>query len=404
IALCVAAQEPSHHFYFRNINKENGLSQTDIKAIAQTPDGFMWFGTRNKLNRYDGRTIKVFDCHDTGKNIRNNNISALHSREDNTLYVGTDIGVFILDPKFERFSYIDSAADDGVKMTNWVSDIKADNDGNIWMVLPNQGVFCLRVDGALKHYSFGSVDEPDNGSAESICIDKSDKVWIGTNGNGIYRYDGNTDSFEQYLGDSDGNTLKGDNIYCMADIGSDIVIGSHTGRLRRFNKRRNSVTDFNTPQIHYKIIRDVKSFDDKIWVGTQAGVFIIDTKTGDVTQIYSDPMNSATLSDNQIGKIFRDNEKGIWIGTNLGGINYLSPFHSNFIRYVPVTGNSISSKRVRDIAESPDGKIWLATEDAGVSILDPSTGLFDNNSTSTGGLRLHDDKTLTLLSLTLKHI
>lgn len=397
-ALCVAAQEPSHHFYFRNINKENGLSQTDIKAIAQTPDGFMWFGTRNKLNRYDGRTIKVFDCHDTGKNIRNNNISALHSREDNTLYVGTDIGVFILDPKFERFSYIDSAADDGVKMTNWVSDIKADNDGNIWMVLPNQGVFCLRVDGALKHYSFGSADEPDNGSAESICIDKSDKVWIGTNGNGIYRYDGNTDSFEQYLGDSDGNTLKGDNIYCMADIDSDIVVGSHTGRLRRFNKRRNSVTDFNTPQIHYKIIRDVKSFDDKIWVGTQAGVFIIDTKTGDVAHIYSDPMNSATLSDNQIGKIFRDHEKGIWIGTNLGGINYLSPFHSNFIRYVPVTGNSISSKRVRDIAESPDGKIWLATEDAGVSILDPSTGLFDNNSTTSGGLRLHDDKTLTVLS------
>lgn len=396
--LCIGAQEPSHHFYFRNINKENGLSPSDIKAIAQTSDGFMWFGTRNKLNRYDGRNIKVFDCHDRDKNIRNNNITALHTLADNTLYVGTDIGVFILNPRFERFTYIDKAADDGVSMTNWVSDIKADNAGNIWIVLPNQGVFRIDGNGDIRHYAFGSADEPDNGSAESICIDKSDKVWIGTNGNGLYRYDRNSDSFDQYLGDSDGNTLKGDNIYCMADIDSEIVIGSHTGNLRRFNKRRNSVTDFDTPQIHNKIIRDVKSFDDKIWVGTQAGVYIIDSNTGAVTHIYSDPMNSATLSDNQIGKIFRDHEKGIWIGTNLGGINYLSPFHTNFLRYVPVTGNSIGSKRVRDIAESPDGLIWLATEDAGVSILNPATGLFDNNTVTSGNLRLYDNKTLTLLS------
>lgn len=398
LAIPAPATTSSHDFYFRNINKENGLSQTDIKAIAQTPDGFLWFGTRNKLNRYDGRNIKVFDCYDRDKNIRNNNISALHSKADNSLYVGTDIGVFILNPRFERFSYIDTAADDGVKMTNWVSDIKADSEGNTWIVLPNQGVFRLDAAGNLKHYVFGSTDEPDNGSAESICIDRSDKVWIGTNGNGIYRYDSNSDSFDQYLGDSDGNSLKGDNIYCMADIDNEIVIGSHTGKLRRFNKRRNTVTDFDTPQIHYTIIRDVKVFEDKIWVGTQMGVFIVDNLSGEVTHICYDPMNSATLSDNQIGKIFRDREKGIWIGTNLGGINYISPFYTNFRRYVPLSGNSIASKRVRDIAESPDGLIWLATEDAGVSIFNPATGLFDNNSVNSGRLHLYDNKTLTVMS------
>ncbi|MBD5228899.1 MAG: response regulator [Bacteroidales bacterium] len=397
-ALSLEARMPYSNFYFRNINKENGLSQTDIKAIAQTPDGFMWFGTRNKLNRYDGRNIKVFDVHDRDRNIRNNNITALHTTDDNTIFVGTDIGVFILDPKMERFTYIDTAADDGTRMTNWVSDIKADNDGFTWIVLPNQGVFRLSPDGSLHHYLFGMTDEPDNGTAESICIDKTNKVWIGTNGNGLFRYDRANDSFEQFLGDSDGNSLKGDNIYCMADLDNDIVIGSHTGKLRRFNKRRNAVTDFNTPEIHNKIIRDVKCFDDNIWVGTQSGVFIIDvTADNEVTHIFYDPMNSATLSDNQIGKIFRDRENGVWIGTNLGGINYLSPFHNNFLRYVPLSGNSISSKRVRDIAESPDGRIWLATEDAGVSILDPRTGHFDNNSPSLGALNLYDSKTLTLL-------
>ena len=72
-ALSLEARMPYSNFYFRNINKENGLSQTDIKAIAQTPDGFMWFGTRNKLNRYDGRNIKVFDVHDRDRDIRKSN-------------------------------------------------------------------------------------------------------------------------------------------------------------------------------------------------------------------------------------------------------------------------------------------------------------------------------------------
>lgn len=395
--LCATAQTPRSNFYFKNINKEHGLSQTDIKAITQTTDGFMWFGTRNKLNRYDGRNIKVFDCFDRAKNVRNNNISALYAKDDNTLYVGTDIGVFIFNPSTERFSYIGTAAADGVSMTNWVADIKADNSGNIWIVLPNQGVFRMSPDNRLTHYSFGDPDQPDNGSAECITIDKSDRVWIGTNGDGIHRYDSNNDTFERLLGDTDGETLKGDNIYVMADLGNDIAIGSHTGKLRRFNKRRNVVTDFDTPEIHNKIIRDIKCFDNEIWVGTQSGVYIIDSINGDVRHIYTDPVNNASLSDNQIGKIFRDREKGIWIGTNLGGINYLSPFYTNFSRYVPASGNSLSSKRVRDIAESPDGRIWLATEDAGISILDPATGIFENRNSSSAANPLSDDKTLTLL-------
>lgn len=394
----IHAQTPHSNFYFKNINKEHGLSQTDIKAITQTTDGFMWFGTRNKLNRYDGRNIKVFDCFDRTRNVRNNNISALYAKDDNTLYVGTDIGVFIFNPASEKFEYISTAANDGVSMTNWVADIKADNSGNIWIVLPNQGVFRMTPDNRLTHYAFGDPEQPDNGSAECITIDKSDRVWIGTNGDGIHRYDSNNDTFERLLGDTDGETLKGDNIYVMADLGNDIAIGSHTGKLRRFNKRRNTVTDFNTPEIHNKIIRDIKCFDNEIWVGTQSGVYIIDSIHGNVRHIFTDPINNATLSDNQIGKIFRDREKGIWIGTNLGGINYLSPFYTNFSRYVPVTGNSIASKRVRDIAESPDGRIWLATEDAGLSILDPATGMFENRTLTSAVNPLSDNKTLTLLA------
>lgn len=397
-AFCATAQTAAPHHYFRNINKENGLSQTDIKAIAQTDDGFMWFGTRNKLNRFDGSTIRVFDCFDRSKNIRNNNISALYAESDNSLWVGTDIGVFVHDPRAESFEYIDASAQDGVKMTDWVADIKSDQQGNKWIVIPNQGIFRYDTSGTLRHYEFGDPSKPDNGSVESLCIDKSDKIWAGTNGDGVMKYIAETDSFEQYLGDADGkNTLSGDQIYCMADYDTDLIIGCHTGKLRRLNKRRNAVTDFDTPQIHNKIIRDIKCFDNDIWVGTQFGVYVVDGETNAVRHISTDPMCGFSLSDNQIGKIFRDSENGVWIGTNIGGINYLSPFDSNFSPYVPMSGNSISSKRVRDIAEDSSGKVWLATEDAGVSIFNPATGLFHNLNATTAGNPLTDNKLLTIM-------
>ena len=157
-----------------------------------------------------------------------------------------------------------------------------------------------------------------------MCIDQSNRVWIGTNGKGVYLYDKQTDEFTQYLGDTNGNTLAGENIYTMSDDGEHLILGIHEGKLRRINKRKNAVTDVNAPDVHYKIIRCIAKLNNKLWVGTQYGIYIIDEEKGEVFRIYNDPMCSYSLSDNQVGEIYQDREGGIWVGTNAGGINYLS--------------------------------------------------------------------------------
>ncbi len=393
------AQNYPYRYYFRNISKPDGLSQTDIKAILQDQRGFMWFGTRNRLNRYDGHTIRVFDCADTQSGRRNNNISSLYEDDKQHLWVGTDKGVFVFDPKTEKFSFVAAKAQGGVQMMDWVAAMDNDSEGNIWIVVPNQGVFRMSKDKRLTLYTFGNPSHPDYGGPQCLCIDGTGRVWVGTNGNGVYLYQKASNRFVQYLGNTDGGTLAGENIYTMCDYGDDLVLGIHEGKLRRLNKRRNQVSDFNAPDVHYSIIRDVKCYDDLLWVGTQRGVYIIDERQATIQHIEHDAMCSYSLSDNQIGRIYRDREGGMWVGTNLGGVNYLPQKGMAFMRYVPLTKPlTINSKRIREMAQDAQGNIWIGTEDAGINIFDPHTGQFHQLGKNWGGQPCSDN-TLSLMAM-----
>lgn len=95
LSICIFAQEYSD-FYFTRVNGENGLSESNVKAILQDSYGFMWFGTKNGLNRYDGTSILQFDCDDLEEGTGNHNIGALFEDKERNLWVGTDRGVYIL--------------------------------------------------------------------------------------------------------------------------------------------------------------------------------------------------------------------------------------------------------------------------------------------------------------------
>ena len=295
----------ANNCYFRNISKMTKQSQTDIKAILQDSQGFMWFGTRVKLNRYDGYTMRAFDCYDPAAKKRDNNISSLFEDSRRQMWVGTDIGVFVYNQSTEKFKYLSQTTAKGVGMTNWVQGFQEDRDHNIWIVLPNQGLFRYHKGQRLKLYKFGTAKQPDHGTAQCLLIDKSGRLWVGTNGNGVFLYDKTADRFIQYLGNHDGNSLTGENIYCMADYGDYLAIGVHEGKLRKLHKKNNVVSDINAPDVFYKIIRDLKYYDDKLWVGTQSGIYIVDEKAGTTRHIHNDPMCSFSLSDNQIGRIYQ---------------------------------------------------------------------------------------------------
>jgi len=129
------------NFYFSHITGENGLSQSNVKAIIQDSYGFMWFGTKNGLNRFDGTSIVQMNCDDYVAGTGNHNISALFEDKERQLWVGTDRGVYRYNPALDIFTAMNMETEEGVNMNNWVSNIVADSIGNIWIVIPDQGVF-----------------------------------------------------------------------------------------------------------------------------------------------------------------------------------------------------------------------------------------------------------------------
>ncbi|MFT3739660.1 MAG: two-component regulator propeller domain-containing protein [Breznakibacter sp.] len=367
-------------YYFSRIDSESGLSQINVKTILQDSYGFMWFGTRNHLNRYDGTRMRIFDCYDSELRRRNNNISALYEDKDRQLWVGTDKGIYVFDPISERFSFFGNVAVNGAKITDWVSSIQGDLDGNIWIVIPNEGLFRYHEPTKkLSHYVIGNLQMPNQGgNPQCMCIERNGTVWIGTNGNGVYSYDKKNDSFIQYWGDKNGSSLRGENIYTMCDYGDELVLGIHEGRLMKLNKRRNVLSDVKAPEVHYKIIRYVTYLNDELWVGTEAGLFIINELKNSVIELREDPMYAYSLSDNIVESIYKDKENGVWIGTRFGGANYLASKGMDFECYVPLSNskNSLGSRRLREIREDSKGNIWIASEDKGLNILDPQKAEF----------------------------
>lgn len=222
-----AANRKPFNYYFSHISSEDGLSESQVKVILQDSYGFMWFGTKNGLNRYDGTSIQTFNCDDYITGTSNHNISALFEDENKKLWVGTDRGVYIYDPVYDKFSFINLEAENGERMFNWVARITSDHDGNIWVLIPDQGAFRYK-DEKLYYYAITNKDNIKRESTEAICVKENGEVWIGTAGVGIFRYNPETDSFTQYHTDKNGNSLMGEHIFAMCEYGDWIALAFMT--------------------------------------------------------------------------------------------------------------------------------------------------------------------------------
>ncbi|MDE6057781.1 MAG: hybrid sensor histidine kinase/response regulator, partial [Muribaculaceae bacterium] len=130
-----------HNQVFSHISIDEGLSANHVKAILRDKDGFIWIGTTNGLNRYDGATVKKYTCFDAVKQKGNNNIGVLHEDTEGNIWIGTDRGVYMYKPETDRISYVDAWDSLADGFLNWVQDIVGDDKGNMWVLIPDMGIF-----------------------------------------------------------------------------------------------------------------------------------------------------------------------------------------------------------------------------------------------------------------------
>ena len=125
-------------YYFRHLTTEDGLSQNTVLSILQDDKGFMWFGTKDGLNRCDGKSVKVFKYEkDNDYCLGNNTIWSLLQLPDGKIWIGTDKGIYVYDPIYEHFTPFLSKTKKNESITNEVLDMQLDKFGNIWISSQN---------------------------------------------------------------------------------------------------------------------------------------------------------------------------------------------------------------------------------------------------------------------------
>ena len=363
-------------YYFTHYQVENGLSNNAVMCSLQDHNGFMWFGTRDGLNRFDGYSFKVFrNIPEISSSIGSNAITCLAEDDQHTLWVGTERGLYQLNERTEKFEQLSTAGNVSIR------NLRVHGNGLWYISLYTLYRYDLRS-GIVKQFK---IDK----EVTSYCFTRDKTLWVATSAGTIGKYNNGTDDFTEYdLFDRKPHTVS-KWIESLYDTGNDILlVGTLNEGLKSFHIKSHAIKDLLTKNNDNTgiIVRDIIGNNaGEYWIASQSGIYILDIKTGRVKNLSRDPNNPYTLSDNIVHTLCRDREGGIWAGTYFGGINYYPRQYVSFRKYFPVTGkNSISGYAVREICNDEDGNIWIGTEDAGLNKLDASTGKFTNFNTGHG--------------------
>ena len=364
------------HFGFRSITGDEGLSASYVKHIAQDSNGFIWIATKNGLDRYDGVSVKTFSCWDDVAQRGNNNIGAVYEDDQRNLWIGTDRGVYIFDPKKETFNLLNRSSSSGVSADDWVQTIQGDENGNIWILIPNQGVF--RYDGEkIDYYSVTNHNGDKEKLPVSLLVDNEGGIFVGTKRDGLFFYDSQNNSFRNLSGKYPAlRKLEEMNIQFLAEMGNgNLYIGSNQGKLYSLDKKNYNLESVNLDIDNEIYIHDLKCVGKEIWFGTSQGIFCYYPGDSSILEISKNTMGHHSLSDNIITSLFEDRDGNIWAGSMFGGMNFIQRKGLVFERYTEdFSERGISSSHVRGMAIDSKGMIWIGTEGSGINLLDPRSG------------------------------
>lgn len=378
-----------YNFVFEHITMENGLSQSTILAIAQDQYGFLWLGTQEGLNRYDGYGFTVYKHNPYDKNSLSDNwITALLIDQEGKLWIGTNAGgLNLFDPDKDSFiCFRHDPANPNSISDDRILTLSKGNQGSIWIGTMGGGLnhFDKRKN-QFENYQFGQKSFESSGKFDVTAIleDKDGCIWWGTTGTGLYQINWGKGVFKNYRHvATDFTSISHDQISCIfQDSKGRIWIGTNGGGLNLFNPRAGN---FKRYQAHFS---DQNSLNDNhiysicedrfgnLWIGTDGGLTYFYPTTGRMFRIKSDPNIPNSLSNNMVRSVFEDRGGILWVGTYSGALNKYDRKKAIFKNYtqIPDQRYSLSDKNVWAIFEDNRGFIWVGTNN-GLNRLNRATG------------------------------
>ncbi|MDP5201770.1 two-component regulator propeller domain-containing protein [Flavobacterium sp. DG2-3] len=359
-------------YYFKHYQVEEGLSNNTVLTSIQDNDGFMWFGTKDGLNRFDGYRFKTYRNNgDPVHSLGSNYIQSLHEH-NGTIWVGTDKGLYHYDKKLDRFTILNEAINDRI------NDINHDQKDNIWFVSGN-----ILYKYAPKKKETTTFNPNKYFVTTSITKDYKGEIWASSL-NKIYHYSEENFSFENIPLNPPSDKINFRITVIYAVDQENIVIGTQDHGVLLYNRKNKTTSELQFGIKEPVFVRQFrKKGNDELWIASESGVYVYNLKTKTAINLkknYNDPY---AISDNAAYSITIDKENGIWIGTYFGGVNYHQKQYTQFKKYFPKNNqNSISGSAVREIHKDDYGDLWIGTEDAGLNRFNPKTQKFTSYNVS----------------------
>lgn len=370
---------------FSHLTIEENLSQSSVYAITQDVRGFMWFGTRDGLNRYDSRNIVVYKKQPDNKtSLSSNSINSLLTDRKGRLWVGTSGGLNLYDALKDQFvRIVKDSTNPGSLSNNNVSSILMDSYGDLW-VGTRQGL--NRMQNA-KTFQFERLmkTKPEPGGlpyydVKTIFEDRDKTLWIGTTV-GITRIiragGGKFEEKHYFLERND--SLWHHSTNWVNSIAEDkdgrLWIGTEKKGIAVFDKQKGKVVTWEpikSLDTESLSVRTIKPDNQgNFWVGCMSGLFIVSQDGQRFTRHTNAPEQTGSLSDNSVRSVFLNREGTFWVGTYYGGVNYHNTLSGQFgsLRLVDQHGRK-PFKIAAPMVAATEGNLWLGTDDNGLFLVD----------------------------------
>jgi signal transduction histidine kinase/ligand-binding sensor domain-containing protein/DNA-binding response OmpR family regulator len=379
------SQPAQYHFLRLDIN--NGLSNNEVNCIFKDELGFMWFGTRSGLNRFDGYSFRVFkhDLRDTSS-IADDEVSQLFEGPDHTIWINTKSKLEIYNLLTETFIHSSETImhSFGIPDSS-ILELKKDKNGNFWFLTASAGLY--KYDPVKKLSLRFDDDDTAKNKTTGFGLTDNNEVWVVKNNSLIKKLDahtGRTIFSTTKLQSLTAGQLLNYTIYVDADNDLWIYTPGVTAGIFYYDVSGDKVLHIkkgsNNKSLNNEMIRSiVQDKNGLIWISTDhGGVNMLNKKTFTFSYLQNQQGDDYSLSQNSIDVSFVDNAGVVWIGTFKKGICY---YYKNMIKFPlyhnqPSDAASLPFNDVNRFAEDANGNIWIGTNGGGLLYFNRATGKY----------------------------
>lgn len=383
-----AKPRPTQEYTFDHYSFEQGISQSSVYSLLQDYKGFLWVGTEDGLNKFDGYSFKVYR-HDPAnkRSIAGNFIQVIHEDRDSLLWFGLEgAGLSRFDRKSETFTTYRFIPKDTQSIShNNVRAIYDDNNGSLWLGTMNGISIFNKKYGTSRHirHERGNPQSLSHNVITAIYADKRGIIWVGTFGGGLNKYDKRSNSFMAYRHNAQTQSLSHDDVRCIYEDNAGVLWVGTSGGLCSLDPKTEQFTRYNNDwknpnSLSGNAVQSIREDQHGVlWVATlDGGVSLFSEDRSTWTQLKQNNNNSRCLSSNMARVIYPDRSGIVWVGTSGGGLN---KFDSKGKKFLTIAGelhnpNSLSNNVVRAIFEDKHRNIWVGTEGGGLNYVNTHTG------------------------------